>query len=235
MKNIVITGASRRLGLFLVEKFSKAGNHVFAITRNQSPELEALAGNSVEIIQVKEYSAKSAEMVSSIISSKTDRIDLLVNNASAFCKDAEGDDLVLMEIFYTVHMLFPYVLTRSLEGKLEDKQVPGVVVNITDIYAENPNEEFLLYCSTKAGLSNLTLGLAKRYAGKIRVMGLAPGPIKFLPEHTTEDKKKVMSQTLIGSEGGFLPVLKSINFICDNEYLTGSIIKVDGGRSISNW
>ena len=105
-------------------------------------------------------------------------------------------------------------------------------MSITDIFSDNPHPAFSMYCSTKAGLQNLTLAAAKKFAPEVRANCIQPGPIQFLPTHTEEQKAQVLSETLLPFEGGFGPVFKALKFIVDNPYVTGSCIKVDGGRSI---
>ncbi|MCG9723653.1 SDR family oxidoreductase, partial [Shewanella sp. Isolate7] len=137
--------------------------------------------------------------------------------------------------FFNIHMVVPALLIENFYRALFNKGEKGVVINITDIFSENPSSSQALYCSTKAGLESLTKSLAKKYANIMRVNSIQPGPIKFLPEHTEAEKNNVLSQTLIAVESGFYPILQAVRFIIDNNYVTGTAIKVDGGRSINSW
>ncbi|WP_394391056.1 SDR family oxidoreductase [Shewanella woodyi] len=129
-------------------------------------------------------------------------------------------------------MLFPSLLTHELAPYLFDEKTPGLVVNMTDIYADNPSHQHSLYCSTKAGLENLTRSFAKKFAPGIRCNSIMPGPLKFLPEHSQAQKEQVLNATLLPFEAGFNPVFQTIEFILANPFVTGTAIKVDGGRSI---
>lgn len=236
MKNIVVTGASQRLGLYLTKEYSAAGNKIFAITRKASKELKALEGNDVVLIEVNSYSKSAADNAISVIRSMTNRLDVLINNASYFVKDETAPESEeLFTAFYETHMLFPYQLIVGAQDLLKSCENPGVIVNLTDIFAVNPNSDYSMYCSTKAGLANLSLSFSKKFKGTIRVNNIAPGPIKFLPTHGEQDKSNILQQSIIQREGGFLPILKTINFIIDNDYLIGTTINVDGGRSINTW
>lgn len=236
MLNVVITGASQRLGLYLTQRYLESGNSVFAITRKASKELKSISSNNIHIIEIENYTDKSARYAVQEINKITDEINLLVNNASYFVKDLESENNPLLyNDFFSTHMLFPYELIITAKELLQTGVKPGVVVNVTDIFAVNPNSDYSLYCSTKAGLSNLSLSFAKMFKGLVRVNNVAPGPIKFLPSHSKIDIENVLSQSLIKNEGGFEPILKTIDFIVDNDYLTGCTINVDGGRSINSW
>jgi len=236
MANIVITGASQRLGLFLVQHYIAQNHLVFAVTRSSSDDLMNIDSDNLHIIQISHYSEQGALEAANLIAKSVKKIDLLVNNASAFFKDSLADDEAdLFSQMFNSHMLFPFCLTAQLSPLLKDQTTAGLVINMTDIYAQAPKSDHALYCSTKAGLSNLTKGLAKRYAGLIRVNSIAPGPIKFLQSHSKEEKQEILDQAIIKQEGGFEPILKTIEFLRNNDYLTGNSINVDGGRSVNRW
>lgn len=235
MAIMVITGASQRLGLFMTSHYANELNHIFAITRRASAELLALPSERVSIVEVGDYNSAGAAKAASRIAARTDRVDVLINNASLFQPDAmhaNAETEAFFSALFSTHMLFPYSLVMALKPLLSDVEEPGSVINITDIYAANPNPEYTLYCATKAGLDNMTMSLAKTLAGLVRVNSIAPGPIKFLPSHSEADRDKVLDQTLVRKEGGFSAVLQATELLIHNDYMTGTTIKVDGGRSI---
>ncbi len=236
MASIVITGCSQRLGLFLVQHYIAQGDNVFAITRKPSRDLLNIDSDQLTIIEINQYSERAAIDAAEKIAQSGHGVDLLVNNASAFYKDTQGsDEAALFTQLFNTHMLFPLCLTSQLSPLLQQNKNIGVVINITDIYTTVPKNEHALYCSSKAGLSNLTMGLAKRYSGMIRVNSIAPGPIKFLDTHSEQEKQAILAQAIVKQEGGFEPILKTIEFIRSNDYLTGITVNVDGGRSINSW
>ncbi len=231
-KTVVITGASRRLGLFLCERFKCLDYQVVALTRSASDELKALEEqDSLFVEELGEYSEQCIALAIRNIQTKISRVNLLIHNASCFAKD-EAYDYSQFKDFFDVHMAMPAQLNTGLREGLSDIQSPGVIVHMTDIYSDNPNQDFALYCASKAGLENLNKSFAKKFAPGIRVNAIQPGPIQFLPEHDEETKEKVLGETLLGFEGGFLPIFQAIMAIVENTYLTGVSIKVDGGRSL---
>jgi dihydromonapterin reductase / dihydrofolate reductase len=235
VKSILITGASRRLGLFLSEEFLRMGFYVYAVTRTCSTELNNLAeaNSNLQLVLVEGYDHPSGVQLSKALGGAS--IDVIVNNASYYhsekslLSESGGEQY---QAFFNVHMLFPALLSEWYYQQTKAENREGIIINLTDIFAEKPTASNALYCSTKAGLENLTRSLAKKFAPIIRVNSILPGPIKFLPSHSKEDKERVLNETLLGKEGGFSPIFQTICFIIDNHYLTGSAIKVDGGRSI---
>lgn len=232
MKHVLITGASRRLGLFLTKEFLQLGWHVHALTRRASDDLNQQQCDQLTIHELEHYSEASIDHFIAYYHQHHASLDLLINNASIYEKDQQL--MISGANFYNelmfVHMTLPALLVSGLISEINEAK--GNIVSITDIYADNPNPEYSLYCSTKAGLQNLTLGFAKKLAPNIRANCIQPGPIKFLDEHSEDHKKSVLDETLLPFEGGFEPIFKALKFVLDNHYITGECIKVDGGRSL---
>ena len=228
MPTALITGASRRLGLYLCEHLLDDGWQVYGLTRSASSELKSLARDALHIYELERYEPASVERACAELSAEIGELTLLLNNASIYEPDESRADFY--EALFFIHMQLPAMLIDAFSGIL--KRSRGNIVSITDIYADNPNADYNLYCSTKAGLQALTLGCAKKLAPQVRANCIQPGPIKFLSEHDEDYKKQVLAETLLQSEGGFDPIYKTLKFILDNPYLTGTCIKVDGGRSL---
>jgi len=229
MKTAVITGTSRRLGAYLAEKLSKEGYQVFGLTRQQNPEQQYLTQ-----IVIDYQSADSVMAAIDQLQQQVSSIDILIHNASLFEKDElhSADTVAFYQALFAVHMQLPALLNQHLAPQIAKTPGGGLIVHITDIYSENPNPAFSLYCSTKAGLENLMKSAAKAYAPHIRVNSIQPGPIMFLPEHSSSEKQQVMQQTLIAKEAGFEPIYQGVRFLIDNQFVTGLSLKIDGGRSL---
>ena len=75
-------------------------------------------------------------------------------------------------------------------------------------------------------------GLAKAYAPHIQVNAIAPGPVLF-PEHYTEDQKQsAIGRTLLKHQGSVQDIVSAVIFLIENDYITGELIHVDGGRHL---
>jgi dihydromonapterin reductase / dihydrofolate reductase len=234
---ILITGVSRRLGLHLVQEFLRSGWDVIGVTRAVTAELQACVNDNLTLLRVEAYNGQAAERLAEELLGKFNSLDVIVHNASLFVADRnhKGAETVFFQQLFDVHMAFPALLNERLQHVLGNGDRAGNIIHITDIYAQDPSENFLFYCATKAGLENLTKSFALKYAPRIRVNSVLPGPMKFLPEHGAEYQQKVLSNTPLKQEGGFGPLYQAICSIIDNPYITGSSIKVDGGRSLKRW
>ncbi len=233
---VLVTGAAKRVGLHVALRLLEDGFDVVAHYRSPAPGVETLRKAGATVVQADLGDVAELRHLVMRVRSVTRSLRAVVHNASAFSKTS-GDldeDVALFERFFRVHMLAPYVLNRELLGLLRASEVkPADIVHLTDIYAERPNPDFATYCATKAGLVNLTRALAKRYAPDVKVNAIAPGPILFRKEHSEESRRAVLSKTPLGVEGGPEAIYLALKALLDNHYITGAVIPVDGGRSLT--
>lgn len=232
MPHAVITGASRRLGLFVTEKLLDMGWHVSTLSRAGSDELNALAQE-----RLSQYSldyANTGAVTAACLSMSEKPVDFVLHNASYFQKNAtevNESHAQLQDMLY-VHVALPQLINELLAPALL-KSENANIVHMTDIYVSNPSAEYANYCAAKAALENLSLSYAKRLAPKVRVNSIQPGALMFLPDHTEAAKTQVLEQSLLKIEAGFEPIWQTIQYFINTPFLTGTPIKVDGGRSIS--
>lgn len=234
MDTILITGAGRRLGLFLTEAFLAKGWQVIAFTRSGSKALDKLKSEQLHQFKLPNYSQEEIEQSFVGIKEQFGDIQALVHNASVFETDSahNRDAFDFYQQLFHVHMRVPMMINELCFPLLRNNKQPGNIVHITDIYADNPNEDYSMYCSTKAGLENLSKSYAKKFAPQVRVNTIQPGPMMFLDAHTESEKHTVLAETLLPMEDGFLPILLALEALLNNHYMTGGSIKVDGGRSL---
>ena len=110
-------------------------------------------------------------------------------------------------------------------------QVP-VIVNIADLAAFETWRGYIPHAITKAGIVQMTRGLAHALAPKIRVNAVAPGPV-LLPEGWTQEQAdKLISTTPLGRLGSPEDVAQAVMYLICAEYVTGETIIVDGGRHV---
>ncbi|MBT3431269.1 MAG: SDR family oxidoreductase, partial [Candidatus Thioglobus sp.] len=112
----------------------------------------------------------------------------------------------------------------------------GCIINIVDIHAERPLKNHSIYNISKAGLAMMTKTLAKELAPNVRVCGVSPGSI-FWPENkaelNTEQKNKMLEKIALKKQGKASDIADTVLFLAKSNYITGQIINVDGGRTLS--
>src|SRR5438034_8657035 len=108
----------------------------------------------------------------------------------------------------------------------------GKIINIADVAGELIWQAYLPYSVSKAALIAVNRGLAKAFAPDIQVNAIAPGPVLFPDYYTEEQKQAAIDRTLLKRAGSPQDIVNAVMFLIENDYITGEIIHVDGGRQI---
>lgn len=232
---ILITGAGRNVGAHLARRLMADGRPVIVHYRTPTADVDALTAAGAATVQGDLDSAAGIHAVAVAVAAAAPRLGGIVHNASAFARtpDDTDDATADFERYWAVHMLAPWLLDRLLGPRLTGTaQRPADIVYITDIYADNPAPDFDVYCATKAGLQNLALSTAKRLAPAVKANVIQPGPIDFTEWHSEDDRDTILAGTPLGRTGGPEAIYRALRGILDNDYLTGAVIPVDGGRRL---
>jgi len=241
-KVVMITGAARRVGAEMVRYLHQAGMNIVLHYRSSSKEATALADNlniqrpdSVKLLKgdLKEYQ-NIPNLVNQGIS-LFGRIDVLINNASSFYPtDLQDVNEEIWEDLVGVNLKAPLYLTQALATELKQNQ--GCIINIADIHGDRPLKDYSIYSIAKAGLIMFTKSMARELAPDIRVNGIAPGAIMWPEEQHYEGMhQEIISRTALKREGSPHDIADTALFLIENaNYITGQIIAVDGGRTLSN-
>ncbi len=233
--NVLVTGAGRRLGYEVAQYLMTDGHHVIGCYRSHYPEVDELKAAGADLTSLELTDLTAVNQWLDVVLARYDHLDVIVHNASAFMPT--GDDVYAelnrFDTYFKVHMQVPFLINeRCIDALKAGPMRPANIIHITDIFARRPSPRFRTYCATKAGLQNLNASYAKMLAPEIRVNAIEPGPLEFLPDHTPEDQSVVLAETPLQRMGGFAPVVQTIAYILSNDYLTGAMIPVDGGRSL---
>lgn len=231
MPHLLVTGGSRRLGLHITQHYLRQNWRVTVLTRESSEQLNELKQDNLTIIAVGDY--QSDALTEALDTLKTDTIDLIVHNASRFEQDETDPARISDQLnrLMMIHVTLPTMINTVLTPALRRSE-NACIVHMSDIYVMNPDESRSHYCASKAALENLSLSFAKKLAPDVRVTSIQPGALMFLPEHDQNAQQQVLEKSLLQTESGFDPVLQTLDFLVRNPFITGSPIRVDGGRAI---
>jgi NAD(P)-dependent dehydrogenase (short-subunit alcohol dehydrogenase family) len=246
-KTAVVTGGSRGIGLMIARGLLEAGAEV-VISSRKADQLEATAAELSELgacvaIPADLSSQEGAVALGEAVRERFDRLDILVNNAGASWGEPidgypdKAWDRVLDTNVRGVFQLT--VATLDLLRAAAAADGPARVINIGSVDGLNPPlMETYAYSASKAAVHQLTRHLAKRLAAEqITVNAIAPGPfpskmMAFMLDDP-DARALVEQQIPLGRVGEPDDVAGLTIFLASRagEYLTGTVIPLDGGYS----
>lgn len=241
VKQVLITGAARRIGACIATTLHQRGCNVFLHYHSSgepvselAEQLNARRPDSAFILQADLGKQDDINMLAAEVKARVAQLDLLVNNASRFFPTSIGStSMAQWDELMGSNLRGPYFLTQALLPELAT--AGGSVVNLLDVHAVKPMHGHAVYCMAKAGLQMMTLAMAKDLGPQIRVNGVAPGAILW-PEHdgSSQDQQKILNKTVMGRAGNPEDIASAVVYLgLDAPYVTGQVLAVDGGRSLN--
>jgi len=238
VRNVLITGGSKRIGRRITERLVQGGWSV-AIHYNGSNEAAEEAAEEARAAGVKAVTV-SADLedestYKGLIAEAVDGLGplmALVNNASIF-QDDPDDDPAIWAKHMAVHVRAPYMLTKALAAGLAEG-ASGAVVNIVDQRVLNPTKHFPGYSISKMALWDQTQVLARALAPRVRVNAVGPGPVLPSTRQSDEDFQAQAAQTPLARAVEPEEIAAAVAYLLDAQAVTGQIIAVDSGQHL-NW
>ncbi len=239
MKLIVVTGASKGLGLAICMRLLNEGYKVVGISRTLTGEFEALQKEFPETLFREAYDFANTDDIQNLIRTITKaygNIYGLINNA------ALGHDGILgtmhesqIKELITVNVEAPILLTKYASRSMLMK-LQGRVINIGSIIASTGFNGLSVYGATKASMSGFTKSLARELGkAKITVNTIAPGYMKTAMTNGLEGEKlkSIERRSPLGHLATVEDVAGTVSYLLsdDAKNITGTTITVDAGST----
>ena len=223
-KVALVTGGSRRIGEAICRELAGRGASVAVHYRRSEAgaiAMNRVLGNGVFSVRGDLSTEQGCEWVFDEVAEWMGRVDVLVNNAAVFGRDGEVDVAELR----AVNVEAPLRLARRVAA-----QAPGgSVVHVLDSrIARTEQGEFSEYAATKRELADSVARLAREWAPRTRVNGVAPGPV-LAPEGVREWAGEIP----LGRRPTPEDVARAVAFFAECEAATGQILYVDGGQHLA--
>lgn len=220
-KIMIVTGNASGIGRALQQAYQERGWTVFTIDTTGASNEKHFQGDLADPDTVQEFCR--------FIESKTDGVDVLVNNAAAMVRTPpEALPLQEWERVLRTNLTAPFLLTRELAPLLREGL--GRVINLTSTRAHmsEPNTES--YSASKGGLLALTHAMAVSLGPEIKVNCISPGWIDTSDESLSEEDH---SQHPAGRVGTTADIVALVDYLTDprTEFVTGSEFVIDGGMT----
>ena len=238
-KIALVTGGSKRVGRALVLALARAGCHI-ALHYNRSLEdaqqtaEDARAfGVDVALLQAELTDVDQAVRLLDEAGRRLGPVQILINNASIFPHDALMD--VTVEGWsrtFRVNLRTPVFLTQAMVRALPP-QSEAAVINISDWRAERPYPDHFSYSVAKGALDSFTRAAAISLAPRVRVNGIALGPMLPPPGKGEAYLEARAARLPLRRAGGVDVVAETMLFLLRNDFITGEIVRLDGGAHLT--
>ena len=240
-RGALVTGG-KRIGAEVARALAQCGANVAVAFNRSRDEADATVaaiqalGRRAFAIQANLADADSCKRLVDQAAASLGRLDVLVNMASVYVSKPYDDltpadwDQALMVDLRAAHLC-----THAAVPHMR-RQGGGRVVNFSDWVAASHRPRYTGYAPyyvAKMGVIGLTEILALELAkDQILVNAIAPGPILAPPGTTDDELRAVEAATPLGHWGGPAEIVKGVLFLVETDFVTGEVIRVDGGRHV---
>jgi pteridine reductase len=240
----LVTGGARRVGRGIALALGAAGVDVVVHHRRSHADADAVVaelralGRRAWALQGDLGDPGTPARLCAEALAAAGRLDILVNSAGPFTRVPflDGDEAAWEAAWQeslALTVMAPARLARQAAAALSAGSSPGVIVNILDIAAYQAWPSYLHHATAKAALAHMTRGLAAALAPGVRVVGVAPGIVDWPDELSDEARRKLVARVPLGRAGTPADVGQAVVSLCQADYVTGSVLVVDGGRLVA--
>jgi pteridine reductase len=235
----VVTGSARRLGRHMAVALARAGADVVVNYRTseadarETSDMVRAHGRRALCVQADVSKSTEVQRLLDATTSKLGSPDVLIVNASTFhrtpietIRDEDWDDLI-------DNNLRAAFLSARAFGLAMRAGKGGVIVMLADTAGTRPWIGYTPYSVAKAGVIALTHALARELAPTVRVNAIAPGPILFPDDYDSPQQQREIDRTLLKRKGEPEDVSQAAIALIRNDYITGALLPVDGGRTLA--
>jgi len=235
----LVTGAGRRLGQAIAVGLAHAGCdvavHYYGSADGAAATARDIRGvakeRRAELLRADLSDAAAARGLADQAVKALGRLDIVINSAAIMVRQPVDTvtpeswdatiDLNLRAAFFVSQGALPHL--RRAKGK---------IVNLADVAGFEPWPAYLPHCVSKAGVVMLTKALARALAPDVTVNAVAPGPVLLPEEWDPATRDHIRATTPLERLGAPADVVNAVRFLLENDFVTGTVLVVDGGRLI---
>lgn len=239
----LITGAGKqRVGWHIAQALAERGYRLAIHYRSSKTEAEqTVAELQSRGITARAYAAdlRDEDAVSQMAKSVlTDfgQIDVLVN-AAAIWQRKKLEEVTAKDVrdHFDTNTLGTFLMCQHIGLAMVKQAQGGSIINIGDWAEVRPYLDYAAYFPSKGGVTTLTRSMAVELGTRnpgVRVNAILPGPVMLPPDLPDAERAEAINATLVKREGSPRNVVLAALHFIDNDFVTGTCLPVDGGRTI---
>ena len=230
-KTIIITGAAR-IGQDIVKALKERGANLVIAYFKDPKEAELGFGVQADV-------SKQEDIVRLVAAAKEKfgSVDGLIHMAAIYEK-SEFETLDEKQWAKNMDIIAKssYMLGKAVGDEMQKNagDVKGKMIFFSDwSVLARPYKEYIAYNAAKAAVVALTKSFAKALAPGILVNAIAPGPMLRPPNLDDKENEEVLANTLLKRWGGADEITKGVLYLLEADFVTGTVLTIDGGRTIA--
>jgi glucose 1-dehydrogenase len=238
-KTALVTGSGVRLGKAISRALAERGCQLalhYNASAEGAEEIREYArslGVKAETYRADLSSPDEARALIQSASVNFGHLDILINNAAIYLPGKGMDTSAdILEKQFRLNLFAPVLLIREFASQLPEG-FPGKVINISDAKVFRHQPDHFAYRLTKAAVNEMTLMFALELAPRITVNAVAPGVMLPLAGREDTDMQALAERRIPLKRVGSPEIIaQNVLHILDQDFMTGTIIRVDGGEGI---
>jgi pteridine reductase len=242
-KVALVTGSGkRRVGFHVAEALAARGYALAVHYRSSAKEaaetVESFLARGIEAValQADLTDERSVHALIEQSLARFGRLDVLVNAAAMF-KSKKLEDVTAADVrlYFETNTLGTFLCSQQAGLAMVRQPEGGCIITIADWAIARPYVNYAAYFPSKGAIPTLTRTLAVELGSRnpnVRVNCILPGPVLLPPDMPEAERRQAIDATLVKREGRPDNIAQAVLFFVDNDFVTGTCLPVDGGRSI---
>jgi pteridine reductase len=239
----LVTGSGApRVGRAVAMRLAFAGCRLVIHARRSFVEANEVAnqlrhqGTEVLVVQAEMEDERAVEAMIASTVSTFGRLDILVN-AAAIWEPTKLEDVTAASLrrYFDVNAVGSFVAARAAGLQMVKQPTGGAIINFGDWATCRPYLDHADYFPSKGAVEAMTRSLAVELAQRnprVRVNCIQPGPVLLSESVDEETRAAIANSVLLKRIGTAEEVAHAVEFLCENQFVTGITLPVDGGKSI---
>jgi pteridine reductase len=246
-KLALVTGGAQRLGKAFALSLARQGfalllhYHTAEAEAHQTAEEICLLGVPVHLVQADLTQPDQIKSLFSQLDGILHNSSFIIHNSSFILRVLVNSAAVMpvghpselslenWDAAFDLNLRAPFLLAQEAAKRMTEG---GLIVNVTDIGAQKAWSRYPSYAVSKSALESLTKVLARAFAPSIRVNAIAPGLVLPSEVVTPVEWERLVKRLPLQRPARSEEITSALEFLVNNEYITGQTIVVDGGFSL---